>query len=57
MTENQHTINVQIADTLEKIQQFNPVLYGMWYSKLYPPHGDYNYWTAETLTHLNNLLK
>jgi len=54
---DQHTLNVQIADTLEKIQEINPVLYGMWYSKLYPPHGDKKHWTAETLAHLNNLLK
>jgi len=54
---DQHTLDFQIADTLEKIQEINPDLYGMWYSKLYPPHGDGNYWTAETLAHLNNLLK
>jgi hypothetical protein len=55
--DDQHTINVQIADTLEKIQHINPVLYGFWYSKLYPPHGDNKHWTAETLVRLNNLLK
>jgi hypothetical protein len=54
---DQHTINVQIADTLEKIQEINPVLYGMWYSKLYPPHGENKHWTTETLARLNNLLK
>jgi len=54
---DQHTLDFQIANTLEKVQHINPVLYGMWYSKLYPPHGNVNYWTAETLTHLNNLLK
>jgi hypothetical protein len=55
--DDQHTLDFQIANTLEKIQHINPVLYGMWYSKLYPPHGDNKHWTAETLTHLNNLLK
>jgi hypothetical protein len=54
---DQHILDFQIADTLEKIQHIDPVLYGMWYSKLYPPHGDNKHWTAETLTHLNNLLK
>ena len=54
---DQHNLDFQIANTLEKIQHINPVLYGMWYSKLYPPHGDNKHWTAETLTHLNNLLK
>ena len=54
---DQHTLDFQIANTLEKIQHINPVLYGVWYSKLYPPHGDNKHWTAETLTHLNNLLK
>ncbi len=41
---DQHTLDFQIADTLEKIQEINPDLYGMWYSKLYPSHGDGNYW-------------
>jgi L-ribulose-5-phosphate 3-epimerase UlaE len=51
------TLDFQIANTLEKIQHINPEVYGLWYSKLYPPHGDINNWTMETLTHLNNLLK
>jgi hypothetical protein len=55
--DDQHALNVRIADTLEKIQGINPVLYGMWYSKLYPPYGGNKYWTAETLVRLNNLLK
>jgi hypothetical protein len=55
--DDQHTLDVQIADTLEKIQHINPVLYGMWYSKLYPPYGDNKHWTTETLARLNNLLK
>jgi hypothetical protein len=49
-------INFQIANTLEKIQQINPEVYGLWYSKLYPPHGNGNYWNVETLAHLNNLV-
>jgi hypothetical protein len=53
----QHNLDFEIADTLEKIQDFNPTLYGFWYSKLYPPHGNGDYWTQETLTHLTNLLK
>ena len=54
---DQHNLDFQIANTLEKIQHINPVLYGMWYSKLYPPHGNNKHWNAETLTHLKNLLK
>jgi hypothetical protein len=54
---DQHTLNVKIADTLEKIQEINPILYGVWYSKLYPPHGDNKHWTTQTLALLNNLLK
>jgi hypothetical protein len=53
----QHNLNVEIAEVLEKIQNFNPTLYGFWYSKLYPPHGDTKHWTSATLAHLNNLLK
>ncbi len=53
----QHNLDFQIANTLEKIQDFNPTLYGFWYSKLYPPHGHTKHWTNETLNHLNNLLK
>jgi len=49
--------NFQIADTLEKIQHINPELYGMWYSKLYTPHGNNENWNMETLIHLNNILK
>ncbi len=53
----QQNLDFEIANTLEKIQDFNPALYGFWYSKLYAPHGDTKYWTTETLNHLNNLLK
>jgi len=54
---DQHTLDFQIANTLEKIQHINPDLYGMWYSKLYPPHGNLNYWTAETLAQLNDIFR
>ena len=47
--DDQHNLNFQIADTLEKIQHINPMLYGMWYSKLYPPYGDIANWTVSTL--------
>jgi hypothetical protein len=50
-------INVEIAETLEKIQVINPELYGYWYSKLYPPFGDNKLWNKETLTHLDNFVK
>jgi hypothetical protein len=50
-------IDFQIADTLEKIQHINPEVYGLWYSKLYPPHGDINNWTMETLAQLNDIVK
>jgi len=38
-----------IAEALEKLQPLDPVLYGEWYSKLYPPHGNLNRWTISTL--------
>ena len=50
-------IDFQIADTLEKIQHINPEVYGLWYSKLYPPHVDINNWTMETLAQLNDIVK
>jgi hypothetical protein len=54
---DQHTLNVKIADTLEKIQPINPELYGLLYSRLYPPHGDIKHWNMETLNLLNTILK
>ena len=54
---DQHMIDVEIADTLEKIQSVDPLRYGYWYSKLYAPHGDEANWNLTTLAHLNNLLK
>ena len=50
-------IDVKIAETLEKVQHINPELYGQWYSKLYPPHGNNKNWNVETLIHLNDILK
>ena len=50
-------IDVKISETLEKVQHINPELYGQWYSKLYPPHGNNKYWNVETLIHLNDILK
>jgi hypothetical protein len=49
-------INFQIADTLEKVQHINPELYGILYSKLYPPHGDIKHWNMQTLTLLNTIV-
>ena len=50
-------LNVRIAETLEKIQHFNPELYGWWYSKLYLPHGEERNWNETTLARLNQALK
>jgi hypothetical protein len=50
-------INFQIADTLEKIQHINPELYGILYSKLYPPHGDIKHWNMQTLNLLKSIVK
>ena len=49
MTETQHQLNVQIAETLEKLQDLNPDLYGFRYSQLYAPHGDIANWNVSTL--------
>ena len=49
MTETQHQLNVQIAETLEKLQDLNPDLYGFRYSQLYAPHGNPENWTVSTL--------
>ena len=54
---DKHTLDVEIADTLERIQIFDPECYGRWYSRLYAPHGDEANWNAVTLTHLKNILK
>jgi hypothetical protein len=54
---DQHMINVEIADTLEKVQSVDPMRYGHWYSRLYSPHGDEANWNLTTLVHLNSILK
>ena len=54
---DQHTLNIKIANTLEKIQHINPELYGLLYSRLYPPRGDNKNWNMETLNLLNTILK
>ena len=56
MTDYQHQINVIIAETLEKLQPLNPERYGVWYSKLYAPHGDAANWNVSTLHTLEQLL-
>jgi hypothetical protein len=53
----QHTLDIEIAETLERIQSVDPLRYGHWYSKLYAPHGDEANWNLTTLVHLNNILK
>jgi len=45
----QHQLSVMIAEALEKLQPLDPILYGEWYSRLYPPHGNINRWTISTL--------
>lgn len=42
-------INILIAQTLEKLQDLNPDLYGEWYTKLYQPHGHSCNWNVKTL--------
>lgn len=49
MNTYQHQINVKIAETLERLQDLNPDLYGLRYSQLYAPHGDIANWTVSTL--------
>ena len=53
---DQHALDVEIAEALEKIQPLNPDLYGMWYSKLYPPYGKKTHWNHTTLTTLTNII-
>lgn len=52
----QDTINVIIAETLEKVQPLHPERYAYWYSKLYAPYGDTNNWNVKTLHTLEQLL-
>ena len=51
MNNYQHQLNVQIAETLEKLQDLNPDLYGFRYSQLYSNEGIANpeAWTVSTL--------
>ena len=49
MTDTQHQLSVKIAETLEKLQDLNPDLYGFRYSQLYAPYGNLENWTVETL--------
>ena len=51
MNNYQHQINVQIAETLHKLQFLNPDLYGLRYSQLYSNEGIANpkVWTVKTL--------
>ena len=39
MNTYQHQLSVKIAETLEKLQDLNPELYGFRYSQLYPNKG------------------
>jgi len=55
-TDYQHQLNVKIAETLEQLQDLNPDLYGVWYSKLYQPHGDIKEWNVTTLHTLEQFL-
>ncbi len=51
MNTYQHQISVQIAETLEQLQDLNPDLYGFRYSQLYSNQGYANaeVWTVQTL--------
>jgi hypothetical protein len=56
MTTPTQQVNILIAETLEKLQDLNPKLYGVWYSKLYAPFGDERNWNVKTLHILEQLL-
>lgn len=51
MTDYQHQISVKIAETLEKLQDLNPDLYGLRYSQLYSNKGlaSPESWTVDIL--------
>lgn len=54
---NQHKLHVEIARTLEEIQEFDPLRYGWWYSRLYPVKGGPGlHWSEDTLNQLKTLL-
>ena len=49
---------VDIAETLEKLQDINPDQYAWWYSALYPTDGSTSEeWNRYTLATLRNLVK
>ena len=49
---------VDIAETLEELQDINPEQYAYWYSKLYPIDGSTgDEWTRYTLVTLRNLIR
>ena len=49
---------VEIAETLERLQEINPEQYAWWYSKLYPIDGlTGDEWTRYTLVTLRNLIR
>lgn len=56
MTTPIQQVNILIAETLEKLQDLDPELYGYWYTKLYPPAGDEGNWNVTTLHILEQLL-
>jgi hypothetical protein len=51
LTDYQHQINIQIAETVEQLQHLNPDLYALRYSQLYSNKGLANaeVWTVKTL--------
>ena len=56
MTSSTYQRNILIAETLEKLQDLNPELYGDWYSKLYHTVGYEENWNVKTLDILEQLL-
>jgi hypothetical protein len=54
MNTYQHQISVKIAETLERLQDLNPDLYGFRYSQLYSNKGNANLevWTVKTLNQI-----
>lgn len=56
MTTPTQQVNILIAETLEKLQDLDPELYGYWYTKLYHPVGDEDDWNVTTLDILEQLL-
>ena len=54
MTETQHQLDVQIAETLHQLQYLNPDLYGFRYSQLYSNKvlANLEVWTIQTLNQI-----